>query len=434
MKLLMLIPGILGTGMRNKAGVVWPPTVAEYFKNSVRVEELVGTDVSPTEVIESVCLDVYGRLLRELASFGYNRDGSDRKLIPYPYDWRKDILTLARELDEALTAIVREDPTVEISLICHSMGGLVARACLESATAHRRLWAKAIKLVVFIGTPHLGAPLALGHAMGIAGNYFGISQQGLRKLCDARGYPSAYQLFPAEQFEVIWSIRGTAPLKPSSLFEPSLVSAHGLNTSHLQAARSLHRALNVNRKPAGCRYFSIVSSAHSTVTRFDLDLNLASVVKTRASGDGTVPIWSSAGLPVQTAYVDANHIGLCSHSTTHKLIGTLLGCMRPRPLIAADSMKSEISLSISDRMISAADRVEIVISGVHVESFGSRIVINRYGQSGLKPLLDMPVTASGPTITRVEMMAPHLDTGKYVIELLIDGAVIDQEELLVSAA
>jgi hypothetical protein len=50
----------------------------------------------------------------------------------------------------------------EIALIGHSMGGLVIRSAGQQAKVAGHRWVPAVRHVVFLGTPHLGAPLARG--------------------------------------------------------------------------------------------------------------------------------------------------------------------------------------------------------------------------------------------------------------------------------
>jgi hypothetical protein len=50
-------------------------------------------------------------------------------------------------------------PVESVSLLTHSMGGLVARAACHSAAATGLLWPRQLKNLVCLGTPHHGAPL-----------------------------------------------------------------------------------------------------------------------------------------------------------------------------------------------------------------------------------------------------------------------------------
>ena len=55
-------------------------------------------------------------------------------------------------------------PLERLSLVGHSMGGLVARAALAQAQRERRRWPALLRDLVCLGTPHFGAPLErIGH-------------------------------------------------------------------------------------------------------------------------------------------------------------------------------------------------------------------------------------------------------------------------------
>jgi len=53
-------------------------------------------------------------------------------------------------------------PIEELSFLCHSMGGLVARSACHHASAAGHAWLRKLRRVVFLGTPHHGAPLERG--------------------------------------------------------------------------------------------------------------------------------------------------------------------------------------------------------------------------------------------------------------------------------
>ncbi len=50
-------------------------------------------------------------------------------------------------------------PIEGISIIAHSMGGLVSRSAVHYASKEQKKWTKRLKKIVFLGTPHHGAPL-----------------------------------------------------------------------------------------------------------------------------------------------------------------------------------------------------------------------------------------------------------------------------------
>ena len=50
-------------------------------------------------------------------------------------------------------------PVNELTVVVHSMGGLVIRSALHTAQQSELRWTKKLKKIVFLGTPHHGAPL-----------------------------------------------------------------------------------------------------------------------------------------------------------------------------------------------------------------------------------------------------------------------------------
>ena len=77
------------------------------------------------------------------------------------YNTGRHISSNGREFAEALERLVRAWPVPpeEIVLLCHSMGGLVARSALDEAFANQLAWSKLPIRIIFLGTPHHGAPL-----------------------------------------------------------------------------------------------------------------------------------------------------------------------------------------------------------------------------------------------------------------------------------
>lgn len=74
------------------------------------------------------------------------------------------ISTNGRTLAEQLEALVRvwPVPLTELVLVGHSMGGLVARSACHYGALARHEWRRRLNKLVFLGTPHHGAPLERG--------------------------------------------------------------------------------------------------------------------------------------------------------------------------------------------------------------------------------------------------------------------------------
>ena len=65
--------------------------------------------------------------------------------------------TLSNQLE--LLSALWPTPLTEISVLVHSMGGLVTRSAVHAAQHSKRQWVSKLKNIVFLGTPHHGAPL-----------------------------------------------------------------------------------------------------------------------------------------------------------------------------------------------------------------------------------------------------------------------------------
>ncbi|MDR3482227.1 MAG: alpha/beta hydrolase [Burkholderiaceae bacterium] len=78
------------------------------------------------------------------------------------------ISTNGRLFAQQLETLLQEWPVAveELAILGHSMGGLVARSAYHYGTAGKMRWTKYLRKLVFVGTPHHGAPLERG------GNWF----------------------------------------------------------------------------------------------------------------------------------------------------------------------------------------------------------------------------------------------------------------------
>ena len=84
----------------------------------------------------------------------------DAELIHVRYNSGRHISTNGAQLAQRLDAMVRRWPEPpQITLVGHSMGGLVVRSACAEADAAAHDWVRRVNAIVFIGTPHHGAPL-----------------------------------------------------------------------------------------------------------------------------------------------------------------------------------------------------------------------------------------------------------------------------------
>ncbi len=86
----------------------------------------------------------------------------DKTPIFLNYNSGRHISTNGQEFNELLEKLVKHwpEPIEELVIIAHSMGGLVSRSALHyGQQQQQKSWTKHLKKVVFLGTPHHGAPL-----------------------------------------------------------------------------------------------------------------------------------------------------------------------------------------------------------------------------------------------------------------------------------
>jgi pimeloyl-ACP methyl ester carboxylesterase len=77
------------------------------------------------------------------------------------YNSGRHVSDNGREFSAMLDTLVREwpVPVEEVAILAHSMGGLVARSACYYGRLARHAWLRPLQHLVFLGTPHHGAPL-----------------------------------------------------------------------------------------------------------------------------------------------------------------------------------------------------------------------------------------------------------------------------------
>lgn len=168
---IAVLHGLIGDDMEKTARVLAYPM-------SIRVD---GRPVSPThrplaasfpDARAHLVLFVHGLVETESAwrfggrpTYGQRLDSeADTTSIFLRYNTGRRIGTNGSDLSDLLEQLVTAWPVEvqRITLVGHSMGGLVSRSAAHHAAESGRRWVDLLTDVFTLGTPHLGAPLARG--------------------------------------------------------------------------------------------------------------------------------------------------------------------------------------------------------------------------------------------------------------------------------
>jgi pimeloyl-ACP methyl ester carboxylesterase len=140
---VVLLPGILGTELYENDEHIW-----------VSVWNLIRGD------IDQLRLDANGRSLKAIQAPTLLKDYygemqlallQHRNVVVFPYDWRLDIRTLARQLNEKIETSVPAGSG--FSLVAHSLGGLVGRSYLQQFPEE----ISRVQKFIMLGTPNYGS-------------------------------------------------------------------------------------------------------------------------------------------------------------------------------------------------------------------------------------------------------------------------------------
>jgi hypothetical protein len=260
--------------------------------------------VVATGVIQNVaCYEVYKPICDDLAHIA--SQSSWGATSNFYYDWRKDIKTvtaplLAQTLDNLVAGGAQS-----IALVCHSMGGLVARLVLEDNHYSARSGVKAVKQFLGICNPHHGAPQALAEALGLAGSS-GIDAADMPRVTSDPNYPAGYQNLPAPHYNRLRKQPGNVPL---NIYDNAIATEFSLNTSNIAAAKASFATMDFSKKPATTEYHLFAGSGQTTLEQVNVTGSSFSMADDLA-GDGTVPLWSAAPGPMPTFVTAGDHLGV----------------------------------------------------------------------------------------------------------------------------
>ena len=237
-----------------------------------------------------------------------------KALITFPYDWRQDNATTALWFRSFLSAIVTASGgSSAITLVGHSMGGLVARAYLETVGKNDPLTANVQRLIT-LGTPHLGAPMALD---AIANNLAAVSKNGFHlaamdtviwEFVNSQ-YDSTFELLPPSQTPFIDDEGTLKSIFPFSGLSADLQQYLRSRDFSLDDAQRADAFLSSLHYAGAVPYFCAYGSELLTPVSFQFSGGTLTGAE-HHEGDGIVPMTSAmfAGTIPPSQTFQAHHV------------------------------------------------------------------------------------------------------------------------------
>jgi len=271
-------------------------------------------------------------------------DPRDTRVIPnlisFPYDWRLSNRFNGRLLTRVAVEALerwRAQPGMgeaKLVLICHSMGGLVARWFAEQEGG-----AELIRALITIGTPHRGALKALTNLVNGLEPGIGPLRIPLTEL--VRSLPSLYQMLP--QYDCLVSEFGRTRLCK----EPAV----GLDARMLADADAFHEAI-AGAETLPYELHKIVGIRQPTPTTARLAgtkvVPLVEIDDKNQGGDGTVPVLAAE--PVagrgQTVHSIADQHG--ELQGTRSLLDLVDGILSRQNIIWQAAVPSAFGVEMAD--------------------------------------------------------------------------------------
>jgi pimeloyl-ACP methyl ester carboxylesterase len=358
---VVFLPGIMGSELRLGHESVWPGPFSSLVLRYEKMAQLMRNDLVATDIIRSFSFsEQYKALLDDLKTCGFDDLSDPRTLYVVPYDWRKSNVLSANVLADTIDkAVLEHKGDLTVSIIAHSMGGLVARYYLESGEFSKREGIGRVRQLITLGTPHRGAPLALTAAVGLERRLFLSKDQVLQLASDPR-YPSLYQLLPPPDEPFAWDDGGQAAFAPLDIYNKTVSQHLGLVSENVDSAAGFHSKLGISKRPREVRYFFFAGTRQVTsscvyITQTDPRFRVRSLDVPDA-GDGTVPIWSSHVTGIQSRLVGGEHGTIYKNGELRATLSVLLG---KRGVLAA---VERVEVSVRDKVVEPEAPVNVVIS------------------------------------------------------------------------
>ena len=163
---LAAVNGVLGDHLAASLNPLATPMTLRYRGHALDTQ----TMPPAAEVTGKILLLIHGLCMNDLqwttGEKGHNHGQALADALGYTpiylrYNTGLHTSQNGRELSRQLEQLIEQWPQAvsELSVVVHSMGGLVIRSALVAAQEESLAWPTHLKCLVFLGTPHHGAPL-----------------------------------------------------------------------------------------------------------------------------------------------------------------------------------------------------------------------------------------------------------------------------------
>ena len=291
---VFLLPGIMGSELSVDDKKLWLDPSALSLGGGF-VKKLAAT--SPGVSATGVLADYYGELVEHLSA--------THQVIVFPYDWRLSIVDSGARLAEKVRQVASQSKT-PIRFLCHSMGGLVARAMMAHGVWQEIKERDGCRIVM-LGTPNRGSYSALKALRGMGGALSIIDLLALGDfehnratvLGTVHSFDGLIEMMPPNALlKDHWDTLFKRYPKAGALSKPKLEPAIAFWSDlrdRIDTERMIYVAGLGKHTPLQIKSFSSLE------------------FETTTQGDGTVP-WSSGKLDgVPSYHVQADHGSLPKH-------------------------------------------------------------------------------------------------------------------------
>lgn len=308
---LLIIPGIMGTEMFKGDEKLWADAQRMVTTNNDRFLDPLayntnGEPVDHSVVIKNVIdqagpLDYTEKLIADLHNQGYT---DNQNLFLFPYDWRRELSSTANnELKNKLDEILAVNGGKKIDILAHSQGGLVIKKLLLDHPQYQNKIGK----LIFVGTPHLGAPkaakaLLYGDSMNVSFLGLGLDPEEIKRI--GLHMPSVYELLPSEAYfdhyvGYLGEMKRLTPFSVAAVLygkaeTNSSLAGNGLDAGLIHIADNFHDASldNFTFSFTPIKAYNIVGCQEATLTEI-FQRNSGKIKLVYNAGDGTVPVKSA---------------------------------------------------------------------------------------------------------------------------------------------